>query len=307
MGDLVMKSPTLILSKILAAKRRRLVTIFFYSYHRAIYNFFVVNLRMENTQLNIPEIIVKLESNYQLTINLISEIGIKVDERLKHNRENDKLIIGRDTLKRVQTNIQVLGTIKISHTTVVSYRLILRSIFADLVEAIYLLASSDTNLKAELWKRNLEAVRTFELWTKEKVEYYSKVDPQPQPCIDLNRMYPFFSEFVKPDSPTEFCSRKINKKLDTASMAEKLKKHPFEPLNYINQLYLNYRFLSLTEHYTPVFRRHSYLLPVDYSMFLDFSGWIFIGIKLLSDMLTELLDTGTIKFVLDDGTIIDSI
>lgn len=262
---------------------------------------------MENSQLNIPEIIVKLESNYQLSVSIISEIGTRVDDRLKKDAKNDKLIIGRDTLKRIQSNIKVLEAIKISHSTVVAYRLILRSIFADLVEAIYLLASSDTNLKTELWKRNLEAVRTFELWTKEKVEYYSKVDPQPQPCIDLNRMYPFFSEFVKPDSPTEFCSKNKNKKLDTASMAEKLKKHPFEPLNYVNQLYLNYRFLSLTEHYTPVFRRHSYLLPVDYSMFLDFSGWVFIEIKLLSDMLAELLDTGTIKFILSDGTVIDPI
>ena len=262
---------------------------------------------MENTQLNIREIIVKLESNYQLTIDLISKIGIKVDEKLKINHNNDKLIIGRDTLKRVQTNIQVIGTIKISHTTVVAYRLILRSICADLVEAIYLIASSDESLKEELWKRNLEAVRTFELWSKEKVEYYDKVDPHPQPCIDLNRMYPYFSEFVKPDYPTEFCSKSKNKKLDTASMAEKLKKHPFEPLNYINQLYLNYRFLSLTEHYTPVFRRNSYLKPIDYPMFLDFSGWIFIGTHILSEMLEELLDTGTIKFMMEDGTIIDSI
>lgn len=262
---------------------------------------------MENSQLNIPKIIVKLESNYQLTVNLISEIGRKVDEKLNQNHENSKLIIGRDTLKRVQTNVQVLGTIKISHPTVVAYRLILRSIFADLVEAIYLIASSDDSLKTELWKRNLEAVRTFELWSKEKVEYYNKVDPQPQPCIDLNQMYPYFSEFVNPDSPTEFCSKSKNTKMDTASMAGKLKKHPFEPLNYINQLYLNYRFLSLTEHYTPVFRRNSYLQPIDYSMFLDFSGWIFFGVKILSDMLTELLDTGTIKFMLDDGTVLDSI
>lgn len=147
---------------------------------------------MESTQLNIQEIIVKLESNYQLSVSLISEIGTRVDDRLKKDSKNDKLIIGRDTLKRVQTNIKVLEAIKISHSTVVAYRLILRSIFADLVEAVYLLASSDTNLKTELWKRNLEAVRTFELWTKEKVEYYNKVDPQPQPCIDLNRMYPYF-------------------------------------------------------------------------------------------------------------------
>ena len=258
-------------------------------------------------QLNIHEIISKIEKHYHHTFNLIAPVGGKIDRKLHLTPDNKKLIIGRDTLKRIQTNINVLINIKISELTVVAYRLILRAIFADLVEAIYLVASSEKELEKELWKRNLEAVRTFELWAKERDEYYKKANKQKESTIDINKMYSFFSDYISPDSPTEFCSKRKNTKLDTASMAECLKKHQIELFYYVHQLYIHYRLLSLTEHYSPVFRRNSYLKPEDYLMFEDFSEWIFLGCKILTELLTELVETGKIEFILKDGTILDSI
>lgn len=263
---------------------------------------------MENElKLNFSEIIAKIESNYHNTFSLITAIGQKIDEKLRINQQNNKLIIGRDTLKRVQTNINVLLNIKISEQTVVAYRLILRAMFADLVEAIFLIASKEEKLEEELWKRNLDAVRTFELWIRERVEFYEEVDPQSKSCIDLAKLYSTFGKFVNPDSPKEFYPKNKNKKLDTASMANRLKTHQGKIFYYVNQLYANYRFLSLTEHYTPEFRKNSYLQPEDYIIFEDFSAWIFLGTKILNEMLQELVDTGTLKFVLPDGTILDSI
>lgn len=121
--------------------------------------------------LNIREIISKIESHYHDTFNLIAKIGNKIDEKLRLTPNDNKLIIGRDILKRIQTNINVLLNIKISEHTVVAYRLILRAMFADIVEAIYLVASAEKELEEELWKRNLEAARTFEIWVKEKKEF----------------------------------------------------------------------------------------------------------------------------------------
>ncbi|RXE60975.1 hypothetical protein ED375_12210 [Muribaculaceae bacterium Isolate-004 (NCI)] len=257
--------------------------------------------------LNIREIISKIESHYHDTFNLIAKIGNKIDEKLRLTPNDNKLIIGRDILKRIQTNINVLLNIKISEHTVVAYRLILRAMFADIVEAIYLVASAEKELEEELWKRNLEAARTFEIWVKEKKEFYEKVDTQDTTNIDLDKMYATFVKYVNPDSPKEFYSKNKNKKIDTASMASCLKKHPAEIFYYVNQLYAHYRFLSLTEHYTTAFRANSYLRPEDYLMFEDFSAWIFLGSKIFAEILTEIVDTGTIKFILSDGTILYSI
>lgn len=258
-------------------------------------------------QLNYPEIISKIEGHYRDTIALIADVGNKIDKKLHFEPENKKLIIGRDTLKRIHSNINVLINIKISEPTVVEYRLILRAMFADFVEAIYLVASENKKLEKELWKRNLEAVRTFELWIKGKAEFYKKVDKLNTSTIDVNKMYPYFTEYVNPEFQTEFYSKKQHKKLDTASMAKHLEKYQHEIFYYVTQLYLNYRFLSLTEHYTPAFRRNSYLSPEDYIMFEDFSAWIYLGAKILTEMLNEIVDTGTIVFRLSDGTILDSI
>lgn len=117
----------------------------------------------------------ELENRYDSIISSVAPIGQQLTNRIQTSPEDKLLIIAHDTLKRLVCNIRVLKGIKISDDTCVAYRLILRATTADLIECFYLLAVSEEKRDQEIWKRNLEGVRTLEIYASEKKKFIPEV------------------------------------------------------------------------------------------------------------------------------------
>lgn len=238
------------------------------------------------------EFVTELENRYDSIITAVSPIGQLLTNRL-HTSPDDKLIIiAHDTLKRLVCNIRVLKGIKISDDTCVAYRLILRATTADLIECLYLLAIPEDKRNDEIWKRNLEGVRTLEIYASEKKKFFDKINPGSVTDVDISELHKKYSEYVDP-STNEFFSKKQFKKISTGDMIPTLIKDKSCAPEF-EQLYTNYRLLSLTEHYTTVVRNHSYNLPFDHFITIDVVRWIALISDVIIRAIKEYLDTGNI-------------
>ena len=234
----------------------------------------------------------ELESRFDSIISSVAPIGQELTNRLQSSTDDKLIIIAHDTLKRLVCNIRVLKGIKISDDTCVAYRLILRATTADLIESFYLLALPEDERNEEIWKRNLESVRTLEIYATEKKKFFDKINPGSVTDIDISALHNKFSEYVDPIT-NEFFSKKKYRKISTGDMISSLMKDKSCAPEF-EQLYTNYRLLSLTEHYTTVARNHSYNLPFDHFITIDVVRWIALISDVISRAIKEYLDTGTI-------------
>lgn len=190
------------------------------------------------------EFVNELENRYDTIITTVSPIGQLLTNRLYSSPDDKLIIMAHDTLKRIVCNIRVLKGIKISDDTCVAYRLILRATTADLIECFYLLALPEDKRNQEIWKRNLEGVRTLELYASEKKKFFDKNNPGSVTDVDLSELHKKYSEYVDP-STNEFFPKKQFKKISTGDMIPSLIKDKSCAPEF-EQLYTNYRLLSLT-------------------------------------------------------------
>lgn len=149
----------------------------------------------------------ELENRYDSIISSVAPIGQELTNCIRTSPEDKLLIITHDTLKRLVCNIRVLKGIKISDDTCIAYRLILRATTADLIECIYLLAVSEEKRDQEIWKRNLEGVRTLEIYVSEKKKFFEKIHPESVDNIDITELHKKYHEYVDPET-NEFYSKK---------------------------------------------------------------------------------------------------
>lgn len=243
--------------------------------------------------------VVELEKTLDEIISKIQSVGQDVDNKLKHSPADEIYIIARDTFKRLITNIQLLRQIKISEATCVSYRLIVRSMFADIIEAIYYLAVKKDTRDAQLKARNAEALRTLELYATETDEFYALVNPNDYNRIDIAILHNKFHDYVDLETGDFYSKKAFNEKfqvtkLNIHDMAENLVKCGFWTEHY-KQLYTNYRLLSLTEHYSSVVRKFSYNQIEDICAYNLHFKWLLVGTDVLVNVVREWLDTGNFE------------
>jgi len=238
------------------------------------------------------EFVNELESRYDFIISSVAPIGQELSNRLQTSSDDKLIIIAHDTLKRLVCNIRVLKGIKISDDTCVAYRLILRATTADLIECFYLFAVPEDKRNQEIWRRNLEGVRTLEIYASEKKKFFDKINPGSVSDIDITDLHKKYCEYVDP-STNEFYSKNKFRKISTCSMIPSLMRDKSCAPEF-EQLSINYRLLSLTEHYTTVARNQSYNLPFDHYLTIDVVRWIALISDVICRAIKEYLDTGTI-------------
>lgn len=241
---------------------------------------------------NYGEFITELEGHYDKIIKMVAPVGERLSIKLSQKNVPEPFIISHDILRRLVSNIRVLRGIKISNDTCVAFRLILRATTADLIEAIYLLTLSEKERDEEIFKRNLDAVRTLQTYFIDKKEFFDKVTPDG--CdIDLSAFYDKYRDYV--DSSTgRLYSKKQYRKKPTSDMGKALVKAEILSEEYC-QMYTNYKILSLTEHYSPIARRYSFNLENDEIVFIDVVRWLVIGTETICKIITEWLDMGEFR------------
>lgn len=179
---------------------------------------------------------------YRSIINLIIPVG----EQLSLKAEKSKLTlreeVAYDILKRIKGNLEVLSVLRLDENSAVSIKLIIRSIFSDLISGLYLLSRSNEELNKALFRLDYEHFLSMKKWVECHDNLISSLNLEQQ----LNTTY---NDFINTKSP---------QKLPISRMAEKLKDLNGS-ISELNNLYSEYRLLSQTEHYSHKGARFSYL------------------------------------------------
>lgn len=237
----------------------------------------------------------KLLPHYNNIKNTISPVGKAIEQKLKDNGNNTILIYSGDILKRIQCNIRSLVKLGIiEEYNCVAYKLILRCIHSDIIEALSILIRDEESRNDILKRSNEYAVWTLGEWAKEKKEFYNNFGDSIESNVSISAIYNTFSEFVNEKGDFRKSVRK-----SIADHARYLKdKSDVVALKYFHMLYSNYRLLSLSEHYSSATSLFSYNIDADKLLFLDLACWLDAGVTMLTEIIKEWVETGT--FVVTD-------
>ena len=180
---------------------------------------------------------------YNDSLELIVPIGEKLDALIVNNPHEDYIVISYDLLKRIKGNLEILRAIPVDENSVVAVRLITRSIFADLIEGIFLLTreSNDEQTKALniLDYQYVKSMRDFlksrnELYNFDRISKGEKEIHENEYLAEFDEKY---KEFRKTGNITISC------------MAQEIGKLNHIELSVLKYLYTEYRILSQSEHY----------------------------------------------------------
>ena len=154
--------------------------------------------------------------------------------------------VSYDILKRIKGNLEVLSILPFEEISAVSIKLILRSIFSDLISGLYLLSCGDEELNIALFRLDYEHFLSMKEWAKCHDNLISSQNLVQQ----LNTTY------------KDFIVKSKLKKLSISSMASELNKLNGS-ISELSNLYSEYRLLSQTEHYSHKGARFSYIQIYD--------------------------------------------
>lgn len=238
------------------------------------------------------EFYTELYSYYKDISDYIIPIGQKLDAKYGNNISGVYLI-SRDILKRINGNLIALSKLgQIDEYTCVAHKLIIRAIHSDIILGVYLLTCSNEERAEEIRKQNNEALKSIEGWAISRKEFYDSLPSQQVADVDMKTFYDNYSEFVDPQTGKIFTG-KGTVGTSIKQLSDKLTKSKVLVIQKFNQLNTNYKLLSLTEHYHPVTRRHSYNFDVDKFIYLDFAKWMKLSVNILTQIIDEWIETGT--------------
>ena len=230
----------------------------------------------------------RILSYYKECITYIEPIGLKIKEKYKFNTPQP-ILVCNDLLFRIRCNILSLVQLgAINNFNSVAHRIIIRNIHADLILGLYLLTCTDDERADEIGRQNNEAVKSLEQWVISKKEFYENL-PKGEPLnIFIDDFYNRYKEYI--DETTG--KLKSGKGTTIKQLSLRLRGSKILALQKIEQLNTNYKLLSLTEHYHPITRRHSFNFEEDKLILEDFVKWMTAGVYMLTEIAKEWVDTG---------------
>ncbi|MDV6191944.1 hypothetical protein [Bacteroides hominis] len=211
---------------------------------------------------------------YSDCIELIAPVGEKLEELLSNNHSEDYITVGYDILKRIKGNLEILRWLPIEENSIVSIRLITRSIIGDLITSIFLLTRESTEeLSNVLYNLDCKYVKSIRCFLKDRNELYNFGRRRKGEKIISNEE--FLSEFDEKFKGYEGKYKNYTLK----EMAKEIGECNHIELSALEYLYTEYRFLSQTEHYCRKNRIFSYCF--DNNSIIQHSKVINHSIKLL--------------------------
>ena len=197
---------------------------------------------------------------YNECLDLLGKWGPIVTSAVNKQNPNRLDVLYYDILQRLNKSIYDLTLLPPQSCNIISTRLNLRSIFADLIVALSLLSRDKTLAEAICYAFDLEGtkklIQHFEL-EKELFGFCPRPPVKPE---SVEKILLKLAE-GKDKAQSKMVSGGANKGMTTIkSLAEGIKAstNPDIPSYLYNILFSPYLFLSQTEHYSVVNRQHSY-------------------------------------------------
>lgn len=183
---------------------------------------------------------------YRSIINLIIPVGEQLSLKAEKSGLTLREEVSYDILKRIKGNLEVLSVLPFEENSAVSIKLILRSIFSDLISGIYLLSRSDEELNIALFRLDYEHFLSMKKWAKN----HDNLNGSQNLVQQLNTTY---KDFIGKEKPEKLSISRIASELNKLNGS----------INELSNLYSEYRFLSQTEHYSHKGGRFSYIQQYD--------------------------------------------
>lgn len=190
-----------------------------------------------------------IETTYRSIISLIIPVGERLCQKAEKQELSQREKVAYDILKRIKGNLEVLSVLPFNENSAVSIKLIIRSIFSDLISGLYLLSRSDEELSEALFRLDYEHFLSMKNWA----ECHDNLDNSLNLIQHLNKTY---KDFIIRAKHQEW------KRLSIFNMSRELKKMNGN-IRELGDLYSEYRLLSQTEHYSLKGARFSYIQEFD--------------------------------------------
>ena len=228
---------------------------------------------------------------YKKSLDLIGPIGSKIHDKYIKNAPTE-IKICHDILYRIYCNLLTLLKIgPVNEHNNVAHCLLLRNIHGDLIIGFYLLTISDQERFNEIYKQNNEGLKSLEQWIISKKDYYDSL-PNTEPLnIFINDFYSVYKEYVDPDKG-KIKTDRSSKGTSLYQMSKNISISDWIAIRKYEQLYTNYRLLSLVEHYHPITRRYSYSTEQIKVIIEDCAKWMTDSIIFLCEISKEWEETG---------------
>ena len=200
--------------------------------------------------------------SFKEVIDCIDKLGLELTEVIRNGNRNKRLLISHNLLKKISHNFSILSQINTLDHSTTSMNLIFRGVILDLMTVLFLLHITEEEFEYSiklldiLHVRYMKEVLPLRLELGRKIFYPNdKEDIQEQDLFD--QYYEYFREYldsckgepwriIRPDRPIDFVfDGRVKSLFDYLRMCD-----DNENVKALSNLYIYYKYLSQTEHYS---------------------------------------------------------
>lgn len=250
-----------------------------------------------------------MDINYKEIITSLDNIGSRLSGEL-NLKEDKRLIVAFDILKKIKNNLFALSKLPDEKMIITSKNLIYRTVFSDLLTLLFLLHISKDEFEYSIKILDIKHVK----YMKEVLPMRLKLGKQlfnPKEEEKLceqeytDRFYDCFKEYLTNNKGESWSiityksldkpSTKLKFKGEIKSIYEYLKDCRNNNLKALANLYMYYKYLSQTEHYSYVGRHYSFTGQSDKKWIKELNASIKAGGIEIENLLKPLLEPNTLS------------
>jgi len=219
----------------------------------------------------------------------LDELGISLSNAIRTNR-NNRLITAYQLIKKIRNNVYSLTILLEDNNAQTSKNLIYRCIFSDIMTALYLLDINDSEFEYSTDLLNIKHIKYFMEVIPIRLKVARKLF-KTVPCEEINeqsqfdKYYDFFKNYLKNEKGKPWIINILpnNKSIifngTIKSIFEYLIKcEKNENLQALSNLYMYYKNLSQSEHFSLVGSNYPLYSESDVNWYLEMDAAIYSGI-----------------------------
>lgn len=240
-----------------------------------------------------------MEVNYKILIDNINNLGLKLTEIIRSGNKSKRLLISHDLLLKIGYNVSVLPIINNLKNSTTSTNLIYRGIILDLMTSLFLLHLNHEEFEYSIKKLDILHVKYMKEVLPLRLELGRKIfKPKVEEDIDeqalFDKYHDFFQEYLKSEKGEEWDIITLigpegftfNGKVK--DIHEYLRKcDGNENLKALSNLYVYYKYLSQTEHYSFIGNKYPFKSVYDEQWNKECKIVIYAGIAEIDELLKQ--------------------
>ena len=232
-----------------------------------------------------------MEINYRVIIKYSNDLGFRLSGILRNGNRNLRLKVAFDLLKKICSNVWILSNMKELRDSTTSVNLIYRSVVLDLMTTLFLLHINDQEFEYSIRKLDVDHVKYMKDVLPMRLNLGKKIfNPQENEDIkeqDLfDQYYDNFECYIKSEKGEPW--RIVNLERPDGFTFNGTAKSIYEylvdctdneNLQALSNLYMYYKYLSQTEHYSYLGNKYPFDNEHDDNWYKELDIVIYAGLS----------------------------